>query len=132
MEEMKKLLKMKKQTFILQVHMVLQNFMHTGLQLIIKKPIIYLLVMVFYLIMKVQEEEKLLLHKKLYKHYVELREKSKKHYILVIYMQKEIGVMQEIMLRRCGYVTTKKPIDLVISTGKQSTVKNFVNKVSKN
>ena len=25
----------------------------------------------------------------------------------------------------------KKPIDLVISTGKQSTVKNFVNKVSK-
>ena len=30
-----------------------------------------------------------------------------------------------------AYVTAKKPIDLVISTGKQTTVKNFVNKVSK-
>ena len=58
--------------------------------------------MVFYLIMKAQEEAKLLLHKKLYKPYVELKKRSKKHYILVIYMQKEIGDMQEIMLRRCG------------------------------
>ena len=77
MEEMKKLLKMKKQTFILQVHMVLQNFMRIGLQLIIKKPIIFLLVTVFYLIMKAQEEEKLLLHKKLSKVYVELKKKTK-------------------------------------------------------
>ena len=108
MEEMKKHPKMKKQTFILQAHMVLQNFMHIGLQLTIRKLIIYLLVMAFYSIMKAQEEERLLLHKKLYKHYVELKEKSRKHYTLEIYMQKEIGGMQEIMLRLCGLCYNKK------------------------
>ena len=41
-----------------------------------KKLIIYLLVMAFYSIMKAQER-KTLLHKKLYKHYVELKEKAK-------------------------------------------------------
>ena len=40
-------------------------------------------------------------------------------------MLKEIVGMQEIMLKLCAYVTTKKPIDLVIATGKQSTVKNL-------
>ena len=72
-----------------------------------------------------------LLRKKLFKLYVESREGSKEHYILVIYMPKEIGVMQETMLRQCGLCYNKKPVDLVISTGKQSTVKNFVNKVSR-
>ena len=63
MEEMKKNIKMKKQTFIqaspygvakLYAHWITINY---------KEVIIYLLVMVFYLIMKVQEEEKHLLQK---------------------------------------------------------------------
>ena len=108
MAEMKKLLKMKEQTFILQVHMVLQNFMRIGLQSTIKKPIIYLLVTVFCLIMKAQEEEKLLSLKKLFKLYAELKKKSKRYYILVIYMPKETGGMQETMLRQCGLCYNKK------------------------
>ena len=108
MAEMKKLLKMKEQTFILQVHMVLQNFMRIGLQSTIKKPITYLLVTVFCLIMKAQDEEKLSSLKKLFKLCVELKKKSKEHYFLVIYMPKEIGGMQETMLRQCGLCYNKK------------------------
>ena len=45
--------------------MVFQNFIHIGLQKFIEKHIIFMLVMEFYLIMKVLEEEKLLLQEKL-------------------------------------------------------------------
>ena len=46
-------------------------------------------------------------------------------------MQREIGVMLKIMLKQWKMLQQKKPIDLVISTGKQTTVKNFVSEVSK-
>ena len=70
--ERKKSLKMKKLTFIPQALMELQNCMHIGLQLITEKHIIYLLLMGFYLTMKVQEEVRLLLHKKSFKLCVKL------------------------------------------------------------
>ena len=37
-----------------------------------------------------------------------IKKKNKKHYILVIYMRKEIGDTQEIMLRQCGLCYNKK------------------------
>ena len=39
--------------------------------------------------------------------------------------------MPKIMWRQCGNVTKKKPDDFVICTGKQYTIKNFINLVSK-
>ena len=132
MAEMKKLLKMKEQTFILQVHMVLQNFMRIGLQSTIKKPIIYLLVTVFCLIMKAQEEEKLLSLKKLFKLYAELKKKKQRIlYLGNLYAKRDWGHARDYVEAMWLMLQQKKPIDLVISTGKQSTVKNFVNKVSK-
>ena len=44
-------------------------------------------------------------------------------------MQKETGDMLEIMSRLCGNTQKKSPSDYVISTGKQYTVKQFVNLV---
>ena len=55
---------MKKLHFIQGTHMGLQSCMLTGLQLIIENIIKFLLVMEFYLIMKVQGEVKHLLQKK--------------------------------------------------------------------
>ena len=49
-----------KTPFYPEVLTVLQKFTHTGLQLITERPIIFLLAMEFYLIMKVQLEVKLL------------------------------------------------------------------------
>ena len=42
-------------------------------------------------------------------------------------MQKEIGVMLRIMLRLCGKCYKKNPDDYVIATGKQFSVKEFIN-----
>ena len=39
--------------------------------------------------------------------------------------------MQRITLRQCGKMLQKKPDDFVIATGKQYTVKQFVNLVCK-
>ena len=63
-----------------------------------REAIIYLLQMVFYLITKVQEEEKHLLQKKLYQQCVELNLANKKSFFWEIYMQKEIGDMQKIIV----------------------------------
>ena len=38
--------------------------------------------------------------------------------------------MQRIIAMQCGKFATKKPDDFVISTGKQYTIKQFVNKVA--
>ncbi len=47
-------------------------------------------------------------------------------------MPKEIGGMLKIMLKQCGKCyRQKKPNDYVIATGKQYTVKYFVNLVAK-
>ena len=46
-------------------------------------------------------------------------------------MQKEIGVMQKIMLRHNGLCCNKKPDDFVIATGKTYTVKKFLEMVAK-
>ena len=56
---------MKKHLFIQEVLMELQNYMHIGLRLIIEKHLIFLHVMGYFLIMKVQEEARHLLQKKL-------------------------------------------------------------------
>ena len=40
--------------------------------------------------------------------------------------------MRRIMLRQCGkYCNIKKPDDFIISTGKQYSIKQFINMVSK-
>ena len=55
---------MKKHLFIQEVPMELQNYMRTGLRLIIEKHLIFLPVTEFFLIMKVQEEGRHLSQKK--------------------------------------------------------------------
>ncbi len=52
--------------FILEALMLYLKFLRTGLQKIIERLIIFLLAMEYYLIMKVPEEEKHLLTKKLH------------------------------------------------------------------
>ena len=59
--------------------MVLQNYMLIGLQKIIERRIIFLRVTEFYLIMKVQEEAKPLLQKKLFLLYAGLLLKTKNY-----------------------------------------------------
>ena len=60
--------------------MELQNYMPTGLQKITEKLTKFLLVMEFYLIMKVQEEEKHLSQRKLFLRFVRLKRENKKNY----------------------------------------------------
>ena len=60
--------------------MELQNYMLIGLQKTIERLIKFLLVMAFYLIMKVQEEGKRLLQRKLFLPFVKLKKESKKNY----------------------------------------------------
>ena len=55
---------MKNQNSFPNLHTVYQNFTHIGLLNFIGKLMEFLHVMVFYLIMKAQEEEKLLLQEK--------------------------------------------------------------------
>ena len=60
---------MRKRLLDLVVLTLQQNFKLTGLQLIIESRMEYLLAVEYYLITKVQEEGKLLLHVKLLKAY---------------------------------------------------------------
>ena len=46
-------------------------------------------------------------------------------------MQKEIEDMQKIMLRNVENYTTKNPDDYVLATGKQYSIRQFVNMVCK-
>ena len=48
-----------------------------------------------------------------------------------LYAKRDWGHARDYVEAMWLMLQQKKPIDLVISTGKQSTVKNFVNKVSK-
>ena len=62
------------------------------------------------------------------------RIKKKKQRILYLgnlYAKRDWGHARDYVEAMWLMLQQKKPIDLVISTGKQSTVKNFVNKVSK-
>ena len=64
--------------------------------------------------------------------YVKFTMVYKKNCTWEIYNPKEIGDMREIMLRQCGKCCKKKkPTDYVIATGKQYSVKEFVNLVLK-
>ena len=67
-----KYLKMNKHLFIQEVLMQLQSFMHIGLLLITERLMDYMHAMEFYLIMRVQGEEKLLLREKSQEVYLEL------------------------------------------------------------
>ena len=54
--------------------------------------------------------------------------KRQKNYISVIYMPKETGVMlRDFVYAMWLILQQKKPDDYVVSTGNQTTVKNFVN-----
>ena len=46
-------------------------------------------------------------------------------------MQKEIGDMQKTIVKQCGKCFIKKPDDYVISTGKQYSIKQFINLAAK-
>ena len=52
-------------------------------------------------------------------------------YLGNLYAKRDWGHARDYVEAMWLMLQQKKPIDLVISTGKQSTVKNFVNKVSK-
>ena len=59
------------------------------------------------------------------------RKKQKTLYLGNLYAKRDWGHARDYVEAMWLMLQQKKPIDLVISTGKQSTVKNFVNKVSK-
>ena len=99
--------------------------MHIGLQLI-KEAYNILLLMGFYLIMKVQEEVRLLLRK----NFQAMCVKKKQNFIFGnLYSKRDWG-MQEILFMLCGYLQQKN-LWFVISTGKQILLK-ILSTVSKN
>ena len=59
------------------------------------------------------------------------KKKQKTLYLGNLYAKRDWGHARDYVEAMWLMLQQKKPIDLVISTGKQSTVKNFVNKVSK-
>ena len=59
------------------------------------------------------------------------RKKQKTLYLGNLYAKRDWGHARDYVEAMWLMLQQKKPIDLVIATGKQSTVKNFVNKVSK-
>ena len=59
------------------------------------------------------------------------RKKQKTLYLGNLYAKRDWGHARDYVEAMWLMLQQKKPIDLVISTGKQSTVKNFLNKVSK-
>ena len=68
----------------------------------------------------------------MYKLYVELKKKQQKIlYLGNLNSKRDWGHAKDYVDAMWRMLQQKKPIDLVISTGKQTTVKNFVNKVSK-
>ena len=70
--------------------------------------------------------------KKIVNALVKIKLGNKKNYTWEILMRREIGDTRKIMLKLCGKCYKKKrPSDYVISTGKQYTVKEFVNLVLK-
>ena len=58
------------------------------------------------------------------------RKKQKTLYLGNLYAKRDWGHARDYVEAMWLMLQQKKPIDLVISTGKQSTVKNFINKVS--
>ena len=59
------------------------------------------------------------------------KKKQRTLYLGNLYAKRDWGHARDYVEAMWLMLQQKKPIDLVISTGKQSTVKNFVNKVSK-
>ncbi len=59
------------------------------------------------------------------------KKRQKTLYLGNLYAKRDWGHARDYVEAMWLMLQQKKPIDLVISTGKQSTVKNFVNKVSK-
>ena len=59
------------------------------------------------------------------------KNKQKTLYLGNLYSKRDWGHAKDYVEAMWLMLQQKKPIDLVIATGKQSTVKNFVNKVSK-
>tara|TARA_B100000674_G_scaffold80582_1_gene55961 strand:- start:341 stop:1375 length:1035 start_codon:yes stop_codon:yes gene_type:complete len=59
------------------------------------------------------------------------KKKQKTLYLGNLYAKRDWGHARDYVEAMWLMLQQKKPIDLVISTGKQTTVKNFVNKVSK-
>ena len=59
------------------------------------------------------------------------RKKQKTLYLGNLYAKRDWGHAKDYVEAMWLMLQQKKPVDLVISTGQQSTVKNFVNKVSK-
>ncbi len=59
------------------------------------------------------------------------KKKQRTLYLGNLYARRDWGHARDYVEAMWLMLQQKKPIDLVISTGKQSTVKNFVNKVSK-
>ena len=83
-----------------------QNYMPIGLQKTIEKHIKFSLVMVFYLIMKVQGEVRLC-PKKIISALCRIKEGKQKKLFLGNEMQKEIGDMLELLLCNVENFTTK-------------------------
>ena len=88
--------------------------------------------MVFYLIMKVQEEAKHLLPKKLFLRFVKLKKENKKKLFLGnLNSKRDWGHANDYCYAMWKMLQQKKPDDYVIATGKQYSIKQFINLTAK-
>lgn len=118
---------MKKLHFIQEVHMEQQNYMLIGQPLIIERLMVFLPVMEYYSIMKVQEEEIVLFQK-----ITETVAKISKNKNIVLKLgnlnaRRDWGYAAEYVEAMWKMLQLKKPYDLVISTGETHSVRDFVN-----
>ena len=120
-------LKTKRHLFILKAPMVWQNFMLIGLQLIIENHTKCLHVMEYFLIMKVQEEEKLFVTRKITMGLNAIDQNIQK----VLYMGnldslRDWGHVKDYVEIQWKILQQEEPDDFVIATGRQESVRKFI------
>ena len=93
---------------------------------------VFLVVMVFYLTMKVLEEEKNQKLKKLFQDYAKLKKKKKGKLLLGnLNSKRDWGHAKDYCFAMWKILQQKKPDDFVIATGIQYSIEQFINKVAK-
>ena len=87
--------------------------------------------MAFFLIMKVLEEVKHLLQKKLFLLFVKLKRKTKKLFLGNLNAKRDWGHARDYCYAMWKMLQQRKPDDYVIATGKQYSIKQFINLTAK-
>ena len=121
-----------KSPMVPNLHMVSQNYTLIGLQKFIDKHMVFIRVMVFYLITKVQEEETLLLQEKL-QCFLQKKFLGQKEilYLGNLNAKRDWGHAKDYTEMQWKILQQSKPDDYVIATGKTTSVRDFVNECCK-